>query len=335
VTESRRFRQNKMGDLENERGGFFTGLSNKHATRPGFTMVNEDFILKFESIQCEDLETEEQRRFVIDRFQSCYRWNDIMDIILECLEYYYDAEDFEIDLQHCVSAFLCEYSGWGLLFTLLPQDFQKFLLVLFSHINIKNHQENIVKSNDELYHDLLAAYENETQGLPLSQLVPKIDIRMLNVIGGPKEHERRKVLRMKFNSSRFKLIAIFGVEKIRNRRTLVEHAAEVVARMVDDTEDLEIPETLKPLVNEKLVDSEWVVSYWCAKFRHEMTPKNQDTIEESDDNQIVDVAPIVPQRPSFFYLVTKLIILSPWLIFRAVGTLGTLVSRIWSVFRRS
>jgi len=331
-----------MAELENERGGFFTGLSNKHGTRPGFKLVNEDFILKFESIQCEDLETEEQRRFVIDRFQSCYRWNDIMELILECLEYYYDAEDFEIDLQHCVSAFLSEYAGWGLLFTLLPQDFQKFLLVLFSHINIKNHQENIVRTNEELYYDLLEAYETETQGLPLSQLVPKIDIRVLNVIGGPKEHERRKVIRLKFNSSRFKLIAIFGVEKIRNRRNLAEHAAEVVARMVDDTEDLEIPETLKPLVNEKLVDSEWVASYWCAKFRQEMTPKNDhddsrallDT-EESVHNQTFDVAPIVTDGPSFLYLVTKLLIVSPWLIFRAVGKIGTLVSRIWRVFRRN
>ena len=45
---------------------------------------------------------------------------------------------------------------------------------------------------------------------------------------------------------------------MRLRRTLVEHAAEVVARIVDDMENLKIPQTLKEVVGEKIRDYEWV-----------------------------------------------------------------------------
>ena len=37
--------------------------------------------------------------------------------------------------------------------------------------------------------------------------------------------------------------------------------------MVDDTENLEIPVTLKEVVSEKIIDSDWVSDYWLAKFQ--------------------------------------------------------------------
>ena len=190
-----------------------------------------------------------------------------MNIILLCLEYFYDEGGFQIDTQHSISAWLREFSGWGLLFTLLPMDFQKFLLVLYSHLNVKNSQENVVKSNEELYEDLIDMYENETQGLPLHDLVPKVQTRLVNFVGGHGECERKKVLKVVFNSSRFQLIANFRVEKKRLRRSLVEHCAEVVGSIVDDAEDLEIPETLKPVISEKIIDADWVASYWYAKHK--------------------------------------------------------------------
>ena len=260
-------------NINQDQGSFFTGLSNRQGTKPGFTMSNHKYVVKFEAIQCENIPNKDTIRFVKDRFESCYDWEDVMEMILECLEYYYDEEDFQVDLQCSVRAWLSEYGGWGLLFTLLPMDFQKFLLVLYSHLNIKNQQENVDKTHEEVFEDLITLYENETQGLPLSDLVPKVEARLLNIVAGPKEHERRKILKLKFLSSRFKLIANFSIEKKRLRRTLVEHAAEVVGKMVDDSEDLEIPETLKPLVSDKIIDADWVASYWWAKYRHqEMEP---------------------------------------------------------------
>jgi len=276
-----------MADINQDQGSFFTGLSNRQGTKPGFTMSNHKYVVKFEAIQCENI-PKDTVRFVKDRFESCYDWEDVMEMILECLEYYYDEEDFQVDLQCSVKAWLSEYGGWGLLFTLLPMDFQKFLLVLYSHLNIKNQQENVEKTNEEVFEDLITFYESETQGLPLSDLVPKVEARLLNIVAGPKENERRKILKVKFLSSRFKLIANFSIDKKRLRGTLVEHAAEVVGKMVDDSEDLEIPETLKPLVSEKIIDADWVASYWWAKYRHQEMESNTRVIEEdsSDKNSL-------------------------------------------------
>ena len=283
-------------------GSFFTGLSNRLGTKPGFKISNHKYSVKFESIECEN-KSEDVARFLKDRFESCYNWEDVMEMILECLEFYYDEEDFQVDLQSSIKAWLSEHEDWGLLFTLLPMDFQKLLLVLYFHLSVKNHQENLEKTNEELFDDLMALYENETQGLPLSDLVPKIEARLLNIIAGPKQDERRKILRIKFLSCRFQLVANFSVEKKRIRSTLVEHAAEVVGRMVDDSEDLEIPETLKPLVSEKIIDADWVASYWWAKFRHQEMESKAKLIndqENSDKSRMVQTSIISLIFKTFF-----------------------------------
>ena len=143
-----------MADINQEQGSFFTGLSNRQGTKPGFQMANHKYVVKFEAIQCENI-PKDVVRFVKDRFESCYNCEDVMEMILECLEYYYDEEDFQVDLQCSIKAWLSEYGGWGLLFTLLPMDFQKFLLVLHSHLNVKNQQENVEKTNEEPFDDLI------------------------------------------------------------------------------------------------------------------------------------------------------------------------------------
>ena len=75
------------------------------------------------------------------------------------------------------------------------------------------------------------------------------------------------MLLVKFNSTKFNLVAKFSLYKKRLRRTLVEIAAEVVGQMVEDSEDLEIPETLKEVVSDKIIDADWVSDYWLAKFQ--------------------------------------------------------------------
>ena len=271
--------------------GFFTGLSDRKGTKPGHIEQNEGYLVRFEAIQCENVPVE-QSRFVKDRFESCYRWTPVMELILECLEYYYDEEDFQIDLEHTIRAFLSEFEGWGMLFALLPQEFQKLLLILYSHINVKNLEQNIQKTYEEVFEELLDLYENETQGMPLSDLVPKVNARLLNIVAGPKEHERRKILKLHFMSSRFQLIANFSVEKKRVRRSLVDHSAEVVANeiigvYVDTPDDLEIPETLKPAVQTKLIDVDWIASYYYAKRMAEQKRRHsqEEVSVPSEDQQ--------------------------------------------------
>ena len=106
-----------------------------------------------------------------------------------------------------------------------------------------------------MFEDLTELYENETQGQHLSDLVPTVEAKLQTTAS---EIERRKMLTLKFHGSDYFLIANFSVEKMRLRRTLAEHAAEVVARLVDDVEELEIPEALKEVVDEKIRDHEWV-----------------------------------------------------------------------------
>ena len=170
-----------------------------------------------------------------------------MEVVLECLEFFYDEEDFQIDCQSRIREWLSEFEGFGLMFILLPEDFKKYLYYLYVLMRNKNMEENMVKTNLEMFYDLTDQYERETQGLPLSDLVPKVEARLLNIVGGPKMCERRKMLKIKFLSRRYTLVAYFTVEKTRINRNLAEHAAEVVARMVADAEELEseIPETLK------------------------------------------------------------------------------------------
>ena len=253
--------------VDNEQGSFFTGLSDRKGTKPGFHQSSDNFRIRFDFIQCENLPSETQRRFIKDRFESCYDWQRVMELALDCLEDYYDDGDFQLDLQYRIKDWLGEFEGWGLLFALLPMDFQKFLLVIYSHLSLKYNEEHIVKTNEEMFDDLMQFYSNETQGLPLSDLVPKVRARLRFLPGGSGENERVKTLKVSFRSTRFDLIAIFSVEKRRHRRSLVEHAAEVVGRYVEDPDDLEIPETLKPIVSEKIIDAEWVAMYWITNMR--------------------------------------------------------------------
>ena len=122
-------------------------------------------------------------------------------------------------------------------------------------------------TNAEMYERIKTMYESETKGLPFADLIPRIEIKLLQIVGGQKEQERRKMLLVKFNSTKFNLVAKFSLYKKRLRRTLVEIAAEVVGQMVEDSEDLEIPETLKEVVSDKIIDADWVSDYWLAKFQ--------------------------------------------------------------------
>eukprot|EP00092_Neocalanus_flemingeri_P009604 GFUD01010336.1.p1 GENE.GFUD01010336.1~~GFUD01010336.1.p1 ORF type:complete len:319 (-),score=73.09 GFUD01010336.1:41-997(-) len=279
----------------------FSGLGFNQGTKPGFQKTTEKFGVCFEGIECENADhAENWANNVKIKFETCYNWSQIIELTLGSLESFYDdASDFEDDLQDEIKDWLASVDGWGLLFTLLPFELQQYFLLMYYHINMNHQEDNI--SNEDMFYRIKAMYESETQGLPFSDLIPRVGVKLLLMIGGPKEHERRKMLLIKFNGSKFKLIAKFSVDKKRLRRTLAEIAAEVVGQMVEDSEDLEIPETLKEVVSDKIVDANWVADYWWAKFKQSRRideeksrrissgdDSRDDAIEESFTNSVQD-----------------------------------------------
>ena len=186
-----------------------------------------------------------------DEFESSYDWAPVMEIILDCLEDYHDKGAFQISCEVSLKAWLGEIGGFGLLLALQHSSKQEILIDLC----LKNILENPGKSRSELFEDLTELYENDPQGQHLPDLVGKVAAKFQTTTF---DFGRRKMLTLKFHGSDYFLIANFSVEKMRLRRTLAEHAAEVVARIVDDVEELEIPETLKEVVDEKIRDHEWV-----------------------------------------------------------------------------
>ena len=97
-------------------------------------------------------------RYVKNRFESCYGWEKVMEMILECLAYYSDEGDFQIDCQTSIKAWLSEYGGWGLLYTLLPMETQQFLMFIYAHLSA----ENVVLSNEEMFEGLMDLYERRS-----------------------------------------------------------------------------------------------------------------------------------------------------------------------------
>eukprot|EP00092_Neocalanus_flemingeri_P040329 GFUD01043924.1.p1 GENE.GFUD01043924.1~~GFUD01043924.1.p1 ORF type:complete len:301 (-),score=68.95 GFUD01043924.1:59-961(-) len=251
---------------------FFSGLSFNQGTKPGFQKTSEKFGVCFEGIECENV-AENQANDVKIKFETCYNWSQIIEMMLGSLEFFYDASDFEDDLQDEIKDWLA-VDGWGLLFTLLPFEFQQYFILMYSRIQM-NHDI----SNEDMFYRI--RNESEARGL-----IPRVEVKLLRIIGGLKEHKRRKMIHIKFNFSKFKLIAKFSVDKKRLRRTLAEIAAEVVGQMVEDSEDLEIPETLKEVVSDKIVDANWVADYWWAKFKQSrrIDEKKSKRINSGDDS---------------------------------------------------
>merc|ERR1739838_940353 len=119
-----------------------------------------------------------------------------------------------------------------------------------------------------------------------SELVPSVEVKLFNFIsrsggGDPTVNERIKMLAVKFVSQQLTLNVYFSVYKKRLRRSLVEHAAETVVKMVDDAKELEIPVTLKTVVRDKIIDADWVASYWWDKYKIDMYRKyKQKTVHQ-------------------------------------------------------
>eukprot|EP00092_Neocalanus_flemingeri_P040332 GFUD01043927.1.p1 GENE.GFUD01043927.1~~GFUD01043927.1.p1 ORF type:complete len:321 (+),score=84.33 GFUD01043927.1:209-1171(+) len=283
---------------------YWSGLSFNQGTKPGFKKTSDKYGVCFEGVECDNI-NENVANDVKNKLETSYNWSLIIKIILDSLEFFHDASDFEDDLEDKIKDWFGSFQGWGLFSTLLPFEILQYLHIMYFHIlttlqedeDIFSHnmafwvEDNMwLRNPEDAYYRLKTLYE--------SNLIPIVKVKLIKLVGGPKGQERRKMLLIKFIiSSKFNLITKFTVDKKRLRRTLTEIAAEVVGQMVEDSEDLEIPETLKNVVSDKIGDADWVADYWLAKFkktRHideeksKRTSSGDDSIEKSFTNSVQD-----------------------------------------------
>ena len=82
------------------------GFSNEEGTKPGFSVKNDSFSVRFESIQIEELTNVpvEFTAHLKDEFESSYDWAPVMEIILDCLEDYHDKGAFQISCEVSLKA---------------------------------------------------------------------------------------------------------------------------------------------------------------------------------------------------------------------------------------
>ena len=187
------------------RNRFFEGLSSENGTSPGFAVMNEFFELKFLGI------SDDSRRRVFGIAIPPDRWEKVMEIILKCLDYFYEDEEFEMHCEISITGWLREFEGWSLMFTLLPRNVKKELVVLYYSWNMENSNANVViNSNLELFEGLLERYATQFQGRPLSDLVARVEVKLHNILGAGKSgitvNERIKLLRVQFLSEHVTLI---------------------------------------------------------------------------------------------------------------------------------
>ena len=253
----------------------FPGFSNQEGTWPGFQSSSEMFRVEFVGVEVEhvanSIQTKGEKVPVKSLFESCYDWKPVMSMILESLEknVHLKDRDFHKDLEGSIKEWLNEFGGFGLRFELHHDVVRKFLNVLYLHL--KNREDGFAERTKEAqYKEVMGLYKSvsQTAGMgfplnaPMSQLVPKVEATLIK--NRYPDSIRRKTVKIEifcwWKNIPYELFMIFTVEKIRLRRTLVEHSAEVVAKQFSRSDNLEIPRTLKCVVNEKIIDRNWILS---------------------------------------------------------------------------
>ena len=107
----------------------FDGFSYEEGTKPGISIKNDSFSVRFESIQIEE-SAYVPVEFTVhskDEFESSYDWAPVMEMILDCLEDYHDKGAFQISCEVSLKTWLGGLGGFGLLITLQNDDLQGIL----------------------------------------------------------------------------------------------------------------------------------------------------------------------------------------------------------------
>ena len=270
--------------------GYFPGFSAGLGTRPGERVHSEQYLVSpsslllpssqvsFEGVACEHPAMSAKPAMaeaVRQRFEACYDWRQVMGLLLDSLAGYSSTPGWEAAVAAELAAWLGEAQGWGLAFTLLSAGAQQYFLLLYSRLSSALPQaansELFLRSPQSPASSLLMMcsrsrqlWEAETR-TTFTSLLPDLRVDLLDLVEGPLEHQRRKMLFLTFTSCRLQLVAMFTVFRKRLRRSLVEVAGEVVGMVTTDPALLAIPRELRHVVMDKMIDATWVGEYLAEK----------------------------------------------------------------------
>merc|ERR1719158_1269031 len=179
------------------------------------------------------------------------------------------------DLEETLNDWVKQQQGWGLLFAILPLNLQ---LIIFAKLSCGELGE--YAPGKDTYEAIKTFFETWTIPIPRFETTFSI--------GDGCQNEREKILNLKFtNGTNFYVVVKFLLSKKRHIRNLVEMSAEIVGKSVEQVENLEIPETLKEVVAEKIIDAEWLEEYWI--FKHNVLknlPGSERFTEDSDEETV-------------------------------------------------
>jgi len=273
--------------------GFATGFNLEGKTKPGYSVENEKFKLTFSGVLCDD-----RKNIVSHGFECCYDWSEVMNMILAATEDYDSRFDVEEKVEKILKTWLTSFQGWGLLSSMLPTQKHRYFLVSLAYASANlNEETGGPYSTQKIFDTVKYVYEH-SPGKEIHHLVPPLGAWFEEIFEEDEEvamsRERVKSFTMFFNA-KWMLEVKFTMEKKQVNNNLVDIAAERVAQLINDIDDierLEIPTTLFEKVYDKCIDVEWVNSYWNFKSELEANRSEIDVneLEEICDKAICDKA---------------------------------------------
>jgi len=231
---------------------FLSGFSLCHGAKSGVFVENEQFKISSNEVFCNGI-----KNVISHGFECCYEWQGIMDLMLLASEDFQNTEDFEDKSEDLVETWLGSFAGWGLLSSMLPSNLQYFFIGQLTTTRANWDREEQF-SHQAAFEEVIGRYELDREK-KLDDLIPNFGVSTDEVIEG-NEDERKKIVTVNFDA-KWKLEVKFTIEKKRVVKTLVDAAAEIIGKVLDDeisVDMLEIPQVLKKPVVEKVRDSLWI-----------------------------------------------------------------------------
>jgi len=265
--------------------GFATGFNNP-PRQPGFSLENEDFVISFSGVMCD-----EAKNIVSHGFEVFYDWTEVMKLVLNATKNYSDVTEIEECAEDFLREWLTSFQGWGLLSSLLPTETHRHFILALAYTSANwDERTGGPHSPEKIFDTVKFVYDN-IKGKELRTLVPSLGIWFEELSMDPEvsfkgDNERKKHLVI-FIKAKWTLEVKFCLEKKRVNMNLVDWAAETVTKDILHEEqlgELEVPVTLHPVLVNKFRDAAWVRSYW--NFMDEVAKEEVDskaTTVEMDD----------------------------------------------------
>lgn len=256
--------------------GFATGFAVESATTPGFFIENDEFKITFLGAICD-----ESKNIISEGFESCYDWRPVMELFLQSTQDWEVPVDIEETAEIKLREWLTTFQGWGLLSSILPPLKHRYFILSLAFTSANWDTNSGGEYTEEKAFEAVKEVYQHVQDKDLASILPKFGIWFEENVKVDKGAERRKNLTLFFNA-KWVLELKFVVEKKRINHSLLELAAESVVhriRFKDQVAQLEIPETLLPVMREKFKDEDWVRSYWSLRD-HVEGPYSEGELED-------------------------------------------------------